>query len=139
MPVVRSSVVHPEASALVGIPFREGGRDFRIAVGGTDCGGICWEFCRRAGIDARDPWAIIAEQWREPDRSIGVEAGLVVGGWERCDDVERLVGDIGESASGDHVAVYVGGGYALHARRGSTSSLLPISRAPLARWWRWSR
>lgn len=128
--------VHRAALELIGIPFREGGRDFRQVLGGTDCAGVCWEFCRRAGIDARDPWLIIADQWRAQE--IGVDAGLRAGGWVLCDSAVRAVGDIGESADAGHVCVYVGGGRALHARRGSVSFLASIVHAPAARWWRYA-
>lgn len=127
--------IHPATAELLGIPFEAGGSDFRPSVGGADCKSLVLEFLRRIGVEAQDPWDVVAAQWHA-EHELATTAPSA-GRWVAVEDGLPQAGDVGETSDAGHVCVCVGGGYALHAVRDSASCLLPLHRSRAQRWWRW--
>ena len=128
---------HPVAAQLLGIPFCEGGRDYRAFVGGTDCLGLTLEFLHRIGIYASDPWEHERKRWLEgADRTA---QDVMRDAWRPLSADESVqVGDVGEMNGGRHVCVYVGGEFVLHAAVRRDSFLMSTKQLEVSRWWRWS-
>jgi cell wall-associated NlpC family hydrolase len=103
-------------SDLIGIPFKDGGRNRKE---GLDCWGLACEVFREYGlelpdyrIDAHD-WAAIFEQYQNVKSNyVEVSGNLPV----PCLAFMRF-----NSARGNHVGVYIGGGRFIHARAKSHS------------------
>lgn len=115
------------AQELLGIPFREGGRDFRPLHGGTDCLGIVLEFRRRLGLRAEDPWGAI--HWRGDAREHWPS-------WLRPVSGPIENGDVAITVDGAHILVYAGSGYILEAVRDAGSRLRRCVPTTDQRWWR---
>jgi len=126
---MNDSVVHAEATLLVGIPFVRGGRDFRRVHGGTDCLGVGVEFRRRIGRMIPDPWEQIERLG--PDAA----AAEALACYHLCG--ERKLGAC--AVHGERVYWYAGGGWALTADHAAGTRLVPVrSIHPQASMW-WDR
>jgi cell wall-associated NlpC family hydrolase len=102
---------------LIGIPFKDGGRD----LAGMDCWGLACEIFRRYGTDlpdyripACDKAGIFAEYQNVKTNYVEVSGNLPI----PCLVFMRF-----NSAWGNHVGVYVGAGKFIHARAKSKSCI----------------
>lgn len=124
------------AEALVGIPWRRGGQDFRPVEGGTDCLQVVREFLRRIGIEAPDPWANVELRLRW-EHDAGDVRDDFPPGWRPVPEGDPLrIGDVASTHGGAHLAVHVGGGLALHSSKRHGTAISPIRRLPVDSWWR---
>lgn len=127
--------IHPQAKALVGIPWEVGGRDFRPVEGGTDCLGVVLAFLRNIGFRVEDPWESVQKRY-EKDKDC---RKFRPKGWSDVTSLDRLIGDIAVTHGGEHLAVYVGGGYVLHAVKRIGTMLSRESKVQdIQEWWRWA-
>lgn len=129
-----ASVCNDIARELIGIPWRRAGTDFRPLVGGADCRTLVFEFLRRIGSPARDPWSVagVQELWARG----ATVAEALPGEWQSA-AFPLEVGDIGATRGGRHIVVLAAPGLVLHSDDAGGSCLLPMARLRVSAWWRW--
>ena len=121
---------------LIGVPWVEGGRDFR-RTGGTDCLGIVLHVVRDVlGIPAVDPWDELADRWRDRRFDIGQ---ALPSGWTPV-GAPYHPGDVAVTDRGFHVSVYTGGGWFLSCSRevGVHRWAQKRPHTPIVGVWRWT-
>jgi cell wall-associated NlpC family hydrolase len=106
--------------SLVGIPFLRGGRDGI----GMDCLGVVLAGLRLHGVDAPDIWS--PEVWTQWQAG-GMDESWIPVGWQGLGpDAEPQPLDVLIYRRGgieQHIGLYLGSGWVLHAREGAGTSV----------------
>lgn len=112
---------------------------------GLDCLGLVLEGLRRLGVEARDPWDELRDEWQAGIRDIALSAGdeweriaPPVGGWRHPYGIRE--GDVlvtGRDGVPSHVALAIDADVGLHTVEHLTSHILPHERCARRLLWVW--